>query len=147
MQRYSVLIATVLIVVIGVTVAKRFYASGPSGASSFIAPNGKNLQQAVIDVHRQAMLLSGRQGCGHAEALSELAATMNVAQGLVPEEERRLRNAGRLPSRALLYLVGRPTGPWQVVLAEATGGSAIRIEGYGADRATPLISKSVRCHE
>ena len=147
MQRYSVAIATALIIFLGIQAGRRFYASRMSPSAEFTTPNGQNIERAVIDAQMNVRMLVARGDldCRRAEGLSNLVKTLNAAQGLVPEEETRFRKSGRFPHNAILHVAGRPTGPWQVVLASKSTHDGIRVAGYGTDLSEPLVSKDIKC--
>ena len=147
MRRYSVAVATALIMFLGIQAARQFYASSMSPSTRFVSPGGQNLERAVVDAQMNLGMLMGRRelDCRHIATLSEVVKTMNASQGLVPDQQERVQTSNRSLHEGMLHVIGKPTGPWQVALAVVPRRHAIRIAGYGADLKEPLLSREVTC--
>jgi len=75
------------------------------------------------------------------KAAIELVRTMTAAEKLTPEEAKEFGlRASPAPTR---YVIGKPTGPWQVVLLPDEAHKLVRVEGYGADVERPLIVRQI----
>ena len=144
LRNWFLLLVTVLLVWLGMRAVKVLKAARLETSAHATSPSGGNLEQAVMDAQRNLqMLMATRQfRCGMSE-LSDVANTMNAAQGLAPEDAKRFRRSGRFPRRAILHVTERPTGPWQVVLM--FGRSTIRVSGYSEDLTEPLLVREVKC--
>jgi hypothetical protein len=145
MYRAVILIVTLLLLVFGYQTVKRLRSSQAS--PQFTAPNGVNLEQAVQEAEMSIRLLLGKGdlSCQDVDALSGVVRTMNASQGLFDDDVTMFRKPRRDLPRGIPYVSGRPTAPWQVVLAAKPSRRLIRVDGYGAELSAPLVSRDITC--
>lgn len=99
-------------------------------------------QRALLAVTMvEANLGAMQDGGGYQEwtpekAAEKLVATMNAAE--TPEAGEPQSHNGQFT-----YVRDEVTGPWQVVIAVSDEQTGIVVSAYGADVATPLVSKTI----
>ncbi len=135
----------VAFVVLGAMAWYVFSNMGGLAAANARRANEVRLKHAVMVVEANfgGLFDAGYVSWTPTTAAAQLVKTMTAASALSPEEAKEFAPSGVGLLPATTYVLGKPSGPWQVVLVADERRKLIRVEGYGADLETPLITKEL----
>jgi len=112
------------------------------GRSRAEEANRRRLQNAVwvAQANYDGLQDVGYAGWTPTSAAQRLVTLLNAAQVTQPDE---LPPGMKLPPARTKYVLGKPTGPWQVALVADERRKRVRVEAYGKDLEKPIIVREL----
>jgi hypothetical protein len=142
-MRKKHLVAAVAVIWVGVLV---YLMSGATslGRSYAEEANRRRLQNAVwaAEANYGGLLDAGYIQWTPTTVAQQLVEILNAAQVPLADDPSH-REVKLPPAPRTKYVLGQPSGPWQVVLVADEPHQRVRVEGYGNDLEHPMMVKEL----